>query len=404
MLRSAIIASVHRNSSTGRMRTIALLIVAFIILVGIVIHGLRRLIPTPKEIAMVLSAQLEQSMGTKVHIGRVTGNVMTGITLEDVALGDEPLSPTGAFFVTKAMKLKLRTSAVLLRRRPYTDIVKEVHIYQPVIFVARDAQGRLNITRIFKPRRPPRPPRWRLRVYLHNARIIYRDEMLTISDGKPLYLDLIPITGDVRVRGINGTSFTISGRVRDQLLRQVRIDGWQKPDGTYELNAQVHIRNLTSAQLPASVMRTVERYVNLRSGAMSANVKLKLRRYAPKRPVELSLRGTFQLAHAKVIPQQALRGAIHTPKITGSLKLTMTGKQMTKLELQAHTPTPIRRLGKLALQLNLTPPHLYTRLRLSDSHLTEWKRLLPMLQRLPQGLDIRSGIADAVNVTLERRG
>ncbi|MGH8722317.1 MAG: hypothetical protein ACREU4_10055, partial [Burkholderiales bacterium] len=86
--------------------------------------------------------RIASSVHGRMEVGRVSGNLLTGATLEDVAITD----PAGAPFLSAqrvSLSYSLRT---LLSERIYLD---DVTLIEPVIVLDRPPGGEWNFARIF---------------------------------------------------------------------------------------------------------------------------------------------------------------------------------------------------------------------------------------------------------------
>jgi translocation and assembly module TamB len=104
-----------------------------------------------------------------VKIGSVSGNLLTGITVHDVAITDS----TGAPFVALESFKGNYSIISLLRKRIW---IQDAVLERPLIVLDRPPNGKWNYQRIFKrdttPKPPNQPPGWGDWIRFSNARVV----------------------------------------------------------------------------------------------------------------------------------------------------------------------------------------------------------------------------------------
>jgi hypothetical protein len=155
-----------------------------------------------------LTRGLADYLKREVSVGRVTGNLLDGFTVDGLAIAEGRALKDGALCTAERVRVEYDVWSVLRGHLVPQASVSEVHVYGARARVVNDAHGRLNMAQLI-PRALTAPPeeRFRGRVFIHDAAVVYEDYNTTLRT--PLV-----------VRG-NDLQVTLDSR---QVLR-TRIDG-----------------------------------------------------------------------------------------------------------------------------------------------------------------------------------
>ncbi len=176
--------------------------------------------------------QLENALNGQVTIGRVRGNLLTGATVEAVAIRDSAGQP---FFAAERVSARYRILDLLTRK---IDL-RSVHVVQPIVFLDRPPGGKWNYQRIFPPSDPTKPRSERRKGF---PWIILRD--LTVVDGQLLARSpWKPDTTLSRAAQDSSVRIALGGKKRVKVIRSGT--GFQKVVELREVTARVPLMRIT---------------------------------------------------------------------------------------------------------------------------------------------------------------
>ena len=187
-------------------------------------------------------AQLQGRVHGQVAIGRISGNLLTGMTLHDIAIRDS----TGAPFLAAESLTASYTLRGFFSRRLWFDDVKVV---RPVVVLDRPPNGTWNYKRIFysdtTTKGPATGPSW-------TSHIQFTD--VTIVDGQ--LIARTPWHPSERLRPAAQDSAVREALSGGSRLMVVQVPGgYQKIVELRELNAQAPLLRLTDPAFPDRLAR-----------------------------------------------------------------------------------------------------------------------------------------------------
>jgi uncharacterized protein involved in outer membrane biogenesis len=106
----------------------------------------------------VLAQQLATQSQRQIQIGAVSGNLLTGLRVENLAVADERGFSHGAVVAVQTVVLKYDLLAVLHGRLTALASIRQIDLYHAYVLVDRSATGQLNLSKIFKPKIPKHVP------------------------------------------------------------------------------------------------------------------------------------------------------------------------------------------------------------------------------------------------------
>jgi len=147
----------------------------------------------------VLAQQLATQSKRQVQIGRVSGNLLTGIRVENLAVADERGFQHGAVVAAQTTVIKYDLLAVLHGRLKAPASIKQIDLTRAYLLVNRNATGQLNLEKIFKPKLPAHlPPEEKFQplITVHDSVV---DVVAEGVAGHTIRARLTPVNGSVKV-------------------------------------------------------------------------------------------------------------------------------------------------------------------------------------------------------------
>lgn len=145
----------------------------------------------------IVARQLADTMQREVRVGRVDGNLLTGVSVDGVSVaGDGPASGR-TVISAKRLQLSYNLRAMLTNTSAAAAQVSEVRVYGLEMDLKRYANGRLNVEELFPPSEKTVPPEQQFhgKVLLKDAIVHYEDQ--TADFAQPLKIDCLLSDGTV---------------------------------------------------------------------------------------------------------------------------------------------------------------------------------------------------------------
>ncbi len=181
----------------------------------------RQHLPTPKELASVVQAELTNALGVPVRLQGAEAS-LTGATLWGLRILPDKRSPTGYLLTVPQMRLRWSVKELLSppgwRRFVQAQLersLNQVVISDAMLFLWRDPSGQWNAQPLLR-EVSRRPRRQVIPMRFHDSELIIGDETLPLPDGTPLRLHLTAVRGELRpVDG--GSALSVQGNLQPPL-------------------------------------------------------------------------------------------------------------------------------------------------------------------------------------------
>ncbi|MFQ6097496.1 MAG: hypothetical protein ACE5O2_07170, partial [Armatimonadota bacterium] len=140
------------------------------------------------RLQQVITIELARASGREVRCGAVEGDLLKGVVVRDVAIGDEGGLARGAVASADEVRIKYRLTALLRGEVSPLGSISRITVVRPNIIVTRGADGLVDLFEMFRRPRPERPTkreRFEAPIFVEDATIEYRDFALPTANGKP---------------------------------------------------------------------------------------------------------------------------------------------------------------------------------------------------------------------------
>ncbi|MCS7253740.1 MAG: translocation/assembly module TamB domain-containing protein [Armatimonadota bacterium] len=398
-----------QRALSGRIVALVLIMLYVLLMLIAAIFAIRKLIPTDKEILALIKSQLEFSTGTKVHIGKVSGSPFKSVRLHDVRVGEEKISPTGAMLTCERIDIKLNLPALLNERSMQDELIRQIELHSPTLHLHRDAQGIWNFQKIFKPKKPARPPAFAIRLTAINGSIIYEDETVKLASGRAMKLELHrvhakavfhPKPTTVRQQPI--LEWELTGVSDKYAVRRISANGVVAQGGMMHALFKITAQDVTPQDLPIKLTELIRRQIEWMGGKASVSLIADFSKGGRDEKLKTSLKLTF-VAHQSSI---RLKGAMAEPfsatSISGSANIVAHGGKLIKGGIIAHAVDSEGKFGSANIELAYSWAQIYSRITLLNASLRWLQDELEKSLKMPYGLCIHSGRAEQIDVTLKR--
>lgn len=178
-------------------------------------------------VAVIGARQLQAFLGVRAEIGRISGDLLKGITVERLVLGRDAKLPTGATISVDDLRVRYRLWA-MVRKTPPAEAIDSVRVRGVKVFVHRSAQGEWNLAELVPKRKkkpPKQPPRFIGKVRVENVQVHFEDDTVSRERGGPFTgrLDLNQLTADFSQ--YPRVAFRLNGGCPDGALSSVETKG-----------------------------------------------------------------------------------------------------------------------------------------------------------------------------------
>ena len=143
----------------------------------------------------------------QVQLGPVGGDLLTGVTLRDVALADGATFRSGTVFSADEVRIRFNLFAVLRGQTSAAASIRDVTLMRPCAKFVRFRDGRTNLDDIIHPPTKPAKPeeQFRGKVFIRDGSLDLQDSKTVLRGGAPLMLRLREVQSDA--------DFAMSGRI-----------------------------------------------------------------------------------------------------------------------------------------------------------------------------------------------
>jgi hypothetical protein len=154
----------------------------------------------------VIAQQLANYTNRQVQMGRVEGDLLTGVTVHDLALSEGASLRNGAVATVDELQAHFNIVAVLQGRIATAASIRDVTLIRPRVKLQRYYNGRTNVDDLIKRKVPTRPEdQFRGQVHVRDGSVDFSDARTVLRNGAPLF---------VRARELQGEGdFSVYGRI-----------------------------------------------------------------------------------------------------------------------------------------------------------------------------------------------
>ena len=403
-------AAPHRSLS-GRALTVALISLYLLFTLIAALVSIHKLIPTPKEILALVKSQLEFGTGAKAHIGGVSGSPLKSIILQDVRIGDDELSPTGAVFSCERVEIKLNPLALLSKRRMQSDLIRQIVLHSPTLHLHRDESGVWNFQRAFKPRKPARPPTFTIRAFAIDGCLLYEDEMVKLPSGRALKLSLHRVRAKMAFHPAykptigspqeGMLTWEMTGIGDNHIMRRISTSGAVSQSGRLQAQFKIAAHSVTPHDLPTELAKAIQSRLGWLAGKASVRLTADVRRDGRGARTRMRLKAAFEMQQ----PSIAIKGVAEKPfqaiGIVGSAHAISHGRKLLKGNVVGHAAGVRGQFDRAHFEVTYEGAQLCSRITLHGANMM-WLRERFGKIPLPYELDVTSGWIDRVDISLKR--
>ncbi len=151
----------------------------------------------------MVARYLADLTGREVRVGPLTGNLLTGVQVDGLAVAAGENFSEGALVTARRLRVSYDLLAIVRRRSTPAAAVRQVRIEGLEVDLVRDADGRLNLQQLLPPPKAPVPPedQFQGEVWLSDAHLHYTDHSNEFGP-TPLHLELEDLSGHVDMRRV----------------------------------------------------------------------------------------------------------------------------------------------------------------------------------------------------------
>ncbi len=180
-----------------------------------------------KYLQTIAACELSRITDRQVQVGHVSGNLLTGIQAQDVAIAGPGGFDSGVVLAARSVRIHYNLIAVLMRQRSPAAAVKLVEVERPYARVVRDRRGRVNLVELFsklKARKPvPPEKRFRGRIKLKAATLQYTGYLSSPVPGETMQLVLDNTDATIDFARLDWIRIRADTRVASGQLQQARL-------------------------------------------------------------------------------------------------------------------------------------------------------------------------------------
>jgi hypothetical protein len=319
------------------------------------------------------AVQLAQTLDAEVRVGNISGDLVRGFTVRDVAVSEGRSFAEGTLASAKSIHLKANVWEVLRKRTPPIAALVEVRVVGLRGKLARGPDGKLNIDRLIRRVKPPTAAlkaRFRGRIIIEGAELEYADHALAPPALRGLALRLVNVDASADFAR------------RDMVDVALRADGAAAPfarveaSGSYVLSSRAAWVNatVTGARLPDLYNRFVHNpAARIHSGVVNATGNACL---LPGQPPDFAVIG-----HAAGVSADV--AALHGERVQGQADFVATpaGLELRNVRAEALGAT----ISADGCAFDLKAPTLDLTASATDVDLDRWAALAPrVVESLPK--------------------
>jgi autotransporter translocation and assembly factor TamB len=216
-----------RIRGTRRARLIALvLVVATLGVGGMLLY--RRAVFLYEHVGEILVDRLQELLGREVAIGRVDARHIGRVILYDVAIAEKARLSEGALLRTPRITLSYRPAEMIWGSRDVMAALTEIVVESPSGLLERDPTGDWNVAKLFRPRGPAKPSRFRGRVVVRRGQLIFRD-YLTRLPRRPAVNEIRSVDGVLSFAAYPALTADVGGLVAARRGGRLQVTFYSNP-------------------------------------------------------------------------------------------------------------------------------------------------------------------------------
>lgn len=163
----------------------------------------------------VVTRQIAQSTQREVYVGPISGNLLSNITIDGLAIAEGQHLAQGAMLAADRVRIDYDLLSVLRGHLAPIASIRAIHLDNPRLHVVRSRNGKLNLRELLgPPQKVPPGKRFRGMLYLHNGTAFYEDSSWYVK-AAPLQLHLDQIEMRADIRQITRTVTQTTARITD---------------------------------------------------------------------------------------------------------------------------------------------------------------------------------------------
>jgi len=317
----------------------------------------------------VLTRQLAELLGREVAVGPLNGNLFTGLSIEGLAIAEHHKLSEGAVFTAQRIVLKYNLRAALRGEMAPLASVSLIEIWGAQIRLIRDPKGKFNLMNVLAPVKLPPEKRFRGRVRLHKAMLIYLDYGPNIQKA-PLQLRMRDIEAQADLRQPTRLIAQATGTAMDGRARKLSARLWANLEGPPFSDVQFSLTSLDVGWLAQHIKISSD--FTLQSGRADVQGALYKVRYNERVRQDYSVK--LRLRHVGLKLQPPAGTTIY---LKGELWASKKALAMRQLQILWEG----NRYRISGSACNLQNPLLDVAITASNAHLTPLVNLLPPANR-----------------------
>ncbi len=213
----------------------AILVLLVLGLALLIVLGALSVRPTylRERVRDILAQELAQSTARQVQVGDIGGNLLTGVTVRNLAIADEGGFQRGPVLAAERMVIKYDLPAVLSGQIGSLASIKAISLERAYARVERSADGSINLQKLFKPRPPRRLPpeqQFQALITVHDSVVDLVAEGLA---GHTLRTRLTPVNGSVKIEPVGPMRLVLSTGSADGAFGRLALQALADPAESY---------------------------------------------------------------------------------------------------------------------------------------------------------------------------
>ncbi len=253
----------------------------FLAILAIGFWKARNQLPSPKELARLVEAELTEIFGVPVKIESVQIGIR-GAVVKNLRIQPDQRSPTGYTLTVPQLDFNWSLRQ-LFRPSQWEQFVREqieralhqVIIANATLFLWRDKRGVWNIQPFFAQRKQA-PTAWKVpTILIKDSTLVLGDETLPLPEGFPFRLKLVNVQGTIEPIEL-GTRITVTGQIAPPLGTGKSQVNLRIAQLGHETSSETHGRlialNIRIAHLPERLQSFPEGRARLLGGTISTLV------------------------------------------------------------------------------------------------------------------------------------